>query len=287
MSRLAASLALLLGAVLLTGCATVANPDPRDPLESYNRSMTNFNEQVDAMVLKPVATAYKEVTPAPVRTGVSNFFGNLGDVWSFVNNVLQLRGEAAASSFMRVNVNTFMGLGGLLDIASELGIDRYKQDFGLTLGRWGVGTGPYLVLPILGPSTVRDTFALPVDMKGNVVSYVDPVSARNSLYALAWWTRGPTCCAPARCSTAPRSTNTALRVMSTCKYAAMPVRYRMRMARTTAAPAMACCPRNLLRADGMPGRGTCSDAPPWVWPCCTCLQSATAATHASGPAPPQ
>ena len=183
-SRLATGLALLLGAVLLTGCATVANPDPRDPLESYNRSMTSFNEQVDAMVLKPVATAYKEVMPGPVRTGVSNFFANLGDVWSFVNNVLQLRGEAAASSFMRVNVNTFMGLGGLLDIASELGIDRYKQDFGLTLGRWGVGTGPYLVLPILGPSTVRDTFALPVDMKGNVVSYVDPVSARNSLYAL-------------------------------------------------------------------------------------------------------
>ncbi|RQO83903.1 ABC transporter [Acidovorax sp. FJL06] len=175
---------LLLGAALLTGCATVANPDPRDPLESYNRSMTNFNEHVDSMVLKPVATAYKEVTPAPVRTGVSNFFANIGDVWSFVNNVLQLRGEAAASSFMRVNVNTFMGLGGVLDIASELGIDRYKQDFGLTLGRWGVGTGPYLVLPILGPSTVRDTVALPVDMKGNAVSYVDPVSARNSLYVL-------------------------------------------------------------------------------------------------------
>ncbi|GDY35990.1 hypothetical protein ACINB_18820 [Acidovorax sp. NB1] len=182
--RLAASLGLVLGAALLTGCATVANPDPRDPLESYNRSMTNFNEQVDAMVLKPVAIAYKDVTPAPVRTGVSNFFANLGDVWSFVNNVLQLRGEAAASTFMRVNVNTLMGLGGVLDIASELGIDRYKQDFGLTLGYWGMGTGPYLVLPILGPSTVRDTLALPVDMKGNVVSYVDPVSARNSLYAL-------------------------------------------------------------------------------------------------------
>lgn len=184
MLRLMASLGLLLGAALLTGCATVANPDPRDPLESYNRSMTHFNEQVDAMVFKPVAIAYKDVTPAPVRTGVSNFFANLGDVWSFVNNVLQLRGEAAASTFMRVNVNTFMGLGGVLDIASELGIDRYKQDFGLTLGYWGMGTGPYLVLPILGPSTVRDTLALPVDMKGNVVSYVDPVSARNSLYAL-------------------------------------------------------------------------------------------------------
>ena len=183
-ARAAAWLAFLLGAVLLTGCATVANPDPRDPFESYNRSMTNFNEQVDSLVLRPVAIAYKDVTPAPVRTGVSNFFANIGDVWSFVNNVLQLRGEAAASTFMRVNVNTLMGLGGVLDIASELGIDRYKQDFGLTLGYWGVDTGPYLVLPILGPSTVRDTLALPVDMKGNVVSYVDPVSARNSLYAL-------------------------------------------------------------------------------------------------------
>ena len=182
--RWLAMASLLVGAALLTGCATVARPDPNDPLESYNRSMTNFNDQVDAMVLKPVATAYREVTPAPVRTGVSNFFANIGDVWSFVNNVLQLRAEAAGSSFMRVNVNTIFGLGGLLDVASELGIDRYKQDFGLTLGRWGVGTGPYLVLPILGPSTLRDTLALPVDMKGNVVSHVDPVSARNSLYAL-------------------------------------------------------------------------------------------------------
>ena len=182
--RWLAMASLLVGAALLTGCATVARPDPNDPLESYNRSMTRFNDQVDAMVLKPVATAYREVTPAPVRTGVSNFFANIGDVWSFVNNVLQLRAEAAGSSFMRVNVNTVFGLGGLLDVASELGIERYKQDFGLTLGRWGIGTGPYLVLPILGPSTLRDTLALPVDMKGNVVSHVDPVSARNSLYAL-------------------------------------------------------------------------------------------------------
>lgn len=182
--RMAMRLTLVLGMAVLTGCAAVAYPDPRDPLESYNRSMTDFNEQVDAMVLKPVAIAYTEVTPAPVRTGVRNFFANLSDVWSFVNNVLQLRGEAAASSFMRVNVNTFMGLGGVLDIASELGIERYRQDFGLTLGRWGMGTGAYVVLPILGPSTVRDTFALPIDMKGNLVKYVDPVSARNALYVL-------------------------------------------------------------------------------------------------------
>jgi phospholipid-binding lipoprotein MlaA len=183
-TRMARWLPAILGAWLLAGCATVANPDPRDPLESYNRSMTRFNEQVDAMVLKPVAIAYKDITPAPVRTGVSNFFANLSDVWSFVNNVLQLRGEAAASSFMRVNVNTFLGLGGVLDIASEMGIDRYRQDFGLTLGRWGMGTGAYVVLPIMGPSTVRDLFAMPVDAKGNLVAYVDPVSARNTLYGL-------------------------------------------------------------------------------------------------------
>ncbi|MDH4446243.1 MAG: VacJ family lipoprotein [Acidovorax sp.] len=173
-----------LSVALLGGCATVANPDPRDPLESYNRSMTSFNEQVDAMVLKPVAIAYQGAVPGPVRTGVSNFFANLGDAWSFVNNALQLRGEAATSSFMRFNVNTFLGLGGVLDIASEMGIERYRQDFGLTLGRWGVATGPYLVLPVLGPSTVRDTLALPLDAKGNLASYVDPVPARNSLYAL-------------------------------------------------------------------------------------------------------
>lgn len=183
-NRLLACALLVFGTVLLMGCATVAKPDPRDPLESYNRGMTNFNEQVDALVLKPVATAYVEVTPALMRTGVRNFFANMGDAWSFVNNVLQLRGEAAVSSLVRFNVNTLLGLGGILDIANEMGIDRYPQDLGLTLGRWGVSTGPYVVLPILGPSTVRDTFALPVDMRGNLVRYVDPVASRNALYAL-------------------------------------------------------------------------------------------------------
>ncbi len=178
------ALVAALAVALLAGCASGPRNDPRDPLEPYNRGVTKFNEQVDAMVLKPVAIAYKEVTPAPVRTGVSNFFANLSDVWSFVNNVLQFRLEGATSSFMRVNVNTFLGLGGVLDVASEMGIDRYRQDFGLTLGRWGMDTGAYVVLPILGPSTVRDVFALPVDMMGNPVRYVDPISARNSLYAL-------------------------------------------------------------------------------------------------------
>ena len=176
--------ALLLGAALLSGCATGPNANPADPLEPYNRSMTTFNENVDKAVLKPVATAYRDVTPQPLRTGVTNFFPNLGDAWSFVNNMLQFKGREAFDSLVRLSVNTVFGLGGVLDVASEAGIDRHKQDFGLTLGRWGVGTGPYLVLPILGPSTVRDAVALPVDFYGNPVSYVDPVSARNSLYGL-------------------------------------------------------------------------------------------------------
>lgn len=176
--------ALLLGAALLSGCATGPNANPADPLEPYNRSMTTFNENVDKAVLKPVATAYRDVTPQPLRTGVTNFFANLGDAWSFVNNTLQLRGEAAMASLFRVGINTTMGLGGVLDVATEMRIDRYKQDFGLTLGRWGVPTGPYFVLPILGPSTVRDTLALPVDLRGNLLREVTPVSARNSLYAL-------------------------------------------------------------------------------------------------------
>ncbi|MDA8519523.1 MlaA family lipoprotein [Acidovorax sp. NCPPB 4044] len=171
-------------ALVLAGCASGPNANPRDPLEPYNRGMTRFNDTVDEIILRPVAIAYTEVTPPLVRTGVSNFFANLGDLWSFVNNVLQLRGESALNSIARFNVNTVFGMGGVFDVASEMGIDRAKQDFGLTLGRWGVPTGPYLVLPLLGPSTVRDTIALPVDSKGNLVTYVDPVSDRNALYAL-------------------------------------------------------------------------------------------------------
>ena len=169
---------------VLACLAGTALAQQADPLEAYNRSMTRFNDTVDEAVLKPVATAYQQAMPAPVRTGVSNFFGNLGDAWSFVNNTLQLRGEAAMASLFRVGINTTMGLGGVLDVATEMRIDRYKQDFGLTLGRWGVPTGPYFVLPILGPSTVRDTLALPVDLRGNLLREVTPVSARNSLYAL-------------------------------------------------------------------------------------------------------
>ena len=136
------------------------------------------------MVLKPAATVYKNGVPPLVRTGVSNFFGNLGDGWNFVNSALQFKFQNAAENFMRLNVNTFFGLGGILDIASELNIERHKEDFGQTLGRWGVPAGPYIVLPLLGPSTLRDALVLPIERKGDPVHLVDPAETRNSLYVL-------------------------------------------------------------------------------------------------------
>ena len=175
-------LAGLLVLALLQGCAT--GPNPRDPFEPFNRSVYRFNDGLDAAIIKPVAQAYQGALPSPVRTGVSNFFGNLSDVWTFVNNVLQAKPQAAADSFARVGVNTLIGLGGVLDWATEMGIDRHREDFGKTLGHWGVATGPYLVLPVLGPSTVRDTAALVVDSKGNLVKEFNSVATRNSLYAL-------------------------------------------------------------------------------------------------------
>jgi phospholipid-binding lipoprotein MlaA len=166
----------------LGGCAT--GPNPRDPYEPFNRKMMEFNEGIDAVALKPAATVYRQVLPPLVRTGVSNFFGNLGDAWSSINALLQFHLQDAAEDFMRFNVNTVFGLGGILDIASELKIERHKEDFGQTLGRWGMPSGPYLLLPLLGSSTVRDTLSLPIDVQGDPVHYVHPASSRNSLYVL-------------------------------------------------------------------------------------------------------
>lgn len=176
-------MAMVLLAVLLAGCAGF-NTNPRDPLEPMNRQVMVFNDGVDAMLLKPAATAYKSGVPPLVRTGVSNFFGNLGDGWNFVNSLLQFKLQNAAENFMRLNVNTFFGLGGILDIASELNIERHKEDFGQTLGRWGVPAGPYIVLPLLGPSTLRDALVLPIERKGDPLHLVDPAETRNALYVL-------------------------------------------------------------------------------------------------------
>lgn len=166
-------------ALALTGCAT-SGAHPQDPFEGFNRTMFRFNEAVDEAVLKPVAKGYQSVTPSFVQTVVGNFFGNLGDVWTAANNLLQGNLHEGLSDVMRVATNTVLGLGGVLDIASEAGMTKHKEDFGQTLGAWGVPAGPYVVLPLLGPSTVRDTAALPADFAGDPWVYADPVRVRNT-----------------------------------------------------------------------------------------------------------
>lgn len=178
-----ASLALLASLLVLQGCATVQTADARDPWESMNRSVYQFNEVVDTVAIKPVAQLYVKALPSFVRTGVSNFLGNLGDVWSMANSALQLKGQATVETFMRINVNTFFGLGGLLDVATEMRLEKRKEDFGQTLGHWGVKPGPYVVLPLLGPSTLRDALALPLDMQGDASQRFSDEATRNALTA--------------------------------------------------------------------------------------------------------
>lgn len=173
-----------LALALLAGCASGPGAQPHDPLEPLNRGVSDFNDAVDSAVLKPVATTYRDVTPDLVRTGVSNFFENLRDVWSSINAGLQLRPKEATENILRFGINTAFGFGGVFDIASEMGIERTRLDFGQTLGRWGVPAGPYLVLPFFGPSSVRDAAGFGVESRGDLVWELDSVSARNSLYTL-------------------------------------------------------------------------------------------------------
>lgn len=177
------TLAAVLLALQLTGCASGPQAHPSDPLEPWNRGVYKFNDAVDRAVLKPVAQTYQESVPEMLRKGIGNFFANLEDAWTTVNSVLQFKGQAAAESFTRFWVNSFMGLGGVLDVASEMRIPRHNEDFGQTLGYWGVGSGPYLVLPLLGPSTVRDTAALPAEWRGDLVTYIEDIPTRNTLIA--------------------------------------------------------------------------------------------------------
>lgn len=174
---------LVLAASLLGGCAT---NNPQDPLEPYNRAMFTFNSKVDKVVMKPVATGYKNVVPTPVRHGVTNFFGNLGDVWSMTNDFLQGHVAAGFNGFMRVGVNTFFGLFGVLDISTEMGLYRQPNDFGLTLARYGVPSGPFFVMPLFGPSTVRDAAGTGVDMYYAPLNYAttNEMTARNAASAL-------------------------------------------------------------------------------------------------------
>ncbi len=169
---------------LAQGCATGPNASAADPLEPFNRTIFNFNDKVDMAVVKPVASAYREVTPKLVRIGVTNFFGNIRDVWSVVNSALQAKPQQAFESLFRVTTNTVFGLAGLFDVASELNIPRHSADFGQTLGHWGVPAGPYLVLPVLGPSTFRDTVGTVVDFNGNLLTRTSDVGFRNTVSAV-------------------------------------------------------------------------------------------------------
>jgi phospholipid-binding lipoprotein MlaA len=173
---------IALSIVLLGGCAT---NNPRDPFEPVNRGIYQFNEGVDKAILKPVAQAYRAVLPQFVRSSVSNFFSNINDVVVALNNLLQGKFTTAYSDLGRIAINTTLGLGGLFDVASEAGIEKHEEDFGQTLGYWGIGDGPFLVLPLFGPSTVRDGVGRIVDYKTDLVTYVYPYNVRNIL----WGTR--------------------------------------------------------------------------------------------------
>jgi phospholipid-binding lipoprotein MlaA len=172
-------------AALATGCASVPQGEPNDPLEPMNRGIFAFNEKADEIVLKPVAEGYRAITPGFVRAGVSNFFSNLGEPVNALNNLLQGKPGAAVSDVGRFAMNSSIGILGLWDVATPAGLEKSNEDFGQTLGKWGVESGPYLVLPLMGPSTVRDTLGRVADSPLSPQRYIDRVDVRNTLYVVS------------------------------------------------------------------------------------------------------
>ena len=178
------ALILLMGAALCpSASAADADLDPRDPWERYNRDMYRFNEAVDRSFFRPLARGYNAITPDLVNRGITNFFNNLEDVRSALNNLLQFKFGRALSDVGRVAVNSTAGLLGFMDVASNVNLPRYNEDFGQTLGSWGVGAGPYLVLPFFGPSSARDGVGVAVDW------FTDPVILIDNEW-LRWGMRG-------------------------------------------------------------------------------------------------
>ncbi|BBI99074.1 lipoprotein [Ferrigenium kumadai] len=171
---------LALAAVALTGCASTRTNNPADPLESFNRGVYQFNDTLDKAIAKPVAKGYNAVMPEPGKILVTNFFSNLDDVIVTANDLLQLKFAQAASDGSRFVFNTTFGVFGLLNVTSRL--EKHDEDFGQTLGYWGIGSGPYIVLPILGPSSVRDGIGLYVDSRPSKLRRVNHMRTRNQLY---------------------------------------------------------------------------------------------------------
>ena len=178
LARLAAALAVALAA----GCAGTGG-DERDPLEPMNRAIFKFNDGLDEAVLKPVATAYRQAVPQPAQGWVRNFFGNIGDVFIGFNNILQGKPDDGLQDWLRVIVNTVFGVFGINDVASDMGLEKHDEDFGQTFGRWGIGTGPYVVLPIFGPSTLRDGVGKGIDLYTDPLTDVKGNGVRNSAVA--------------------------------------------------------------------------------------------------------
>ena len=174
----------LAASLVLVGCASAPTANPKDPWESMNRSVASFNDTVDDNVLKPVATGYRNVVPNLIQTGVRNVFNNLADMWSTVNNLLQLKPLNTVESLGRVVVNTVFGIYGIFDVATYIKLERHPEDFGQTLGYWGVPNGPYLVLPLFGPSTLRDGASLPVDFAVSPSQYISDIPTRNQVFVL-------------------------------------------------------------------------------------------------------
>lgn len=181
-TRLKSALLAVALAGMLGGCATSGNP--KDPIEGFNRAIYAFNEGLDTVLIKPVAQGYDTVLPTPVRTGVTNFFGNIADFFIGVNNLLQGKPDQAASDLGRVLLNSTVGILGIFDVATGAGLEKHEEDFGQTFGRWGVGDGAYVVVPVFGPRTVRDTVGLVLDVAADPVSNIDYVPTRNSALAL-------------------------------------------------------------------------------------------------------
>jgi phospholipid-binding lipoprotein MlaA len=171
--------------VVVSGCATVSGPpNPADPWEGYNRGAYAFNDAIDRAVLKPVAQSYVAGVPEFAQEGISNFFENLQDIGTGLNNILQGKLPEGASDLARVGVNSVFGIAGLWDLATPMGLEKHNEDFGQTLGVWGVPSGPYFIIPFLGPSTLRDAPARYVDPSFAYNRGIDEIAVRNSLYAL-------------------------------------------------------------------------------------------------------
>ncbi|HZM35779.1 MAG TPA: VacJ family lipoprotein [Burkholderiales bacterium] len=173
---------LLLSLVfLVTGCATTGEGDPRDPFEGLNRGVYRFNETFDNIVARPAATAYRDFVPRGVRDRVRNFFSNLSDPLIAINNLLQGKVNEALDDGWRFILNTTVGLAGIHDVATDLGLEKHNEDFGQTFGRWGADPGPYLVLPILGSSTLRDGIGLAADWYADPLGEIRPINLRNTV----------------------------------------------------------------------------------------------------------